>query len=365
MSILAGEYQAVPNMFRKVTAGINNEWKRFLFVTLVWALFYGLVTYLSYLSDPRHLVKHEDNLLLHILREVLENSLTFYLLIYHIAVPLLRNRNLKRFFLLLALLFTVRFGFDYLLDYPPQYDETDASFFSTNPFISYLLQQVFVNSVILCISFGIALLMEWNEQNKQQEELEKQKADAELSAIKYQINPHFLFNSLSFIYGKTVILSEEVARAVMLLSDIMRYALGKEEDDNGKVALSREITHMKNVIEINQMRYDNTLHIQYHEHIDNPEARISPLVLITLVENAFKHGDLRDPQNPLTIALKADKTTLHFYICNKKNKGSKERSTGIGLNNVQRRLQLMYGVRHSFHVKEDSQYYITDLTINL
>jgi LytS/YehU family sensor histidine kinase len=145
----------------------------------------------------------------------------------------------------------------------------------------------------------------------------------------------------------------------------MRYALGKEEDAEGKVALSQEITHLKNVIEINQMRFNNKLSIQYSEQITNPRARITPLVLITLVENAFKHGDLLDPANPLVVRTEADEKILKFYINNKKKKGTKELSTGIGLNNVKQRLQLMYADKHIFTVKENEDFYTAELTINL
>jgi LytS/YehU family sensor histidine kinase len=119
------------------------------------------------------------------------------------------------------------------------------------------------------------------------------------------------------------------------------------------------------VIEINQMRFNNKLSIQYSEQISNPKARITPLILITLVENAFKHGDLLDPTNPLVVRTEADEKRINFLINNKKKKGPKELSTGIGLNNVKQRLQLMYADKHTFHIKENEDFYTVTLTINL
>jgi LytS/YehU family sensor histidine kinase len=145
----------------------------------------------------------------------------------------------------------------------------------------------------------------------------------------------------------------------------MRYALERDEDGNGKADLLREVIHMKNVIEINQMRFNHKLNIAYHENITNTNTRIPPLVLITLVENAFKHGDLSDPDSPLVVQIETDHKRLHFYSSNKKKKGKKELSNGIGLSNVRQRLALMYGVRHSFEIKEDEQYYVTNLIIPL
>jgi two-component system LytT family sensor kinase len=353
-------------MLMRIAAFVRKDWKRFLITLLICAVLYTALTYLGALMNPnKPQTKTAWQLLSEALHVILESAVVYYLIIHHIAVPLLRTKRLVRFFIALVTLFTLKFGFDYLIDFPPPPDSLEGGLIAGSVFITFLVQHLFINMFTLCISFAVALLREWNEKSKRQEELEKQMTAAELSAIKYQINPHFLFNSLNFIYSKTVPLSEEVSNAVLLLSEIMRYALGKEEDANGKVALSRELAHMKNVIAINQMRFNHKLNIQYNEQIDNPQAKITPLVLITLVENAFKHGDLSDAANPLILQVDVNSKRLHVYICNKKKKGPKELSTGIGLNNVQQRLQLMYGKAHQFLIKDDGPFYITDLTINL
>ena len=220
-----------------------------------------------------------------------------------------------------------------------------------------------IGITISLISLLTAIVIEVRAKAKRQRELEKSKAMAELAAIKYQINPHFLFNCLSFIYTKAVGKNDEVANAVSLLSEIMRYALGKEEDQQGLVLLSTEIDHMKNVIQMNQMRFNDDLKIRFLENIDNLNVRIPPLVLITLVENAFKHGDLSDKDHPLEIKMEAVRGKLCFFIRNKKKKGLKELSSGIGLVNVRQRLQLIYGARHNFQVREDQQFYVAELTL--
>lgn len=355
-------------MLKRIAVYIIRDWKRILITLLICAVVYALLVYVGYLTNPKKPdTKYKDtwDFLSEAIHVVTEAALVYYILIHHIIVPLLRTKKLLRFFVLLITLFLVKFGLDYLIDFPPPPDALEGGLIADSIFITFLVQHTFINMVTLCIGFAVALLREWNEKSKRQEELERQMTAAELSAIKYQINPHFLFNSLSFIYSKTVPLSEEVSNAVLLLSEIMRYALGKEEDANGKVDLARELAHMKNVIAINQMRFNHKLNIQYAEQIDNPKAKITPLVLITLVENAFKHGDLSDPANPLILQVEVDADRLHVYICNKKKKGPKELSTGIGLNNVRQRLELMYGKAHHFAIRDDGPFYITDLTINL
>jgi LytS/YehU family sensor histidine kinase len=144
----------------------------------------------------------------------------------------------------------------------------------------------------------------------------------------------------------------------------MRYALEQDDDKDGVVLLTAEMEHLRNVIEINQMRFNNRLQIRFSEKVDNGNMRIPPLVLITLVENAFKHGELNDAEHPLDIKIEVTREKLWFYAQNKKKKSVKELSNGIGLTNVRQRLQLVYGAKHQFQTMEDEQYYVAELTIN-
>lgn len=342
----------------------KSEWKRLLIIPLLYTPVYMMFLFLTVVQAPENtevIYGRPNEWFPRGLQNVIEITIIYYVLIFRITVPFLRTKKTGRFFTQLTAFLLLVFVYEYIYNFVLISPTVRAG--TTLP--DFLVWHVGVNILILCIVVAASLLIEWNAKSKRQKELEKQKLDAELSAIKYQINPHFLFNSLSFIYSKTITINEEVAHAVLLLSDIMRYALSRDEDSQGKVDLLTEITHMKNVIEINQMRYDHSLNISYHENITTTHTRIPPLVLITLVENAFKHGDLGDPDNPLVIQMETDHKRLRFYSCNKKKKGSKELSTGIGLTNVRQRLELIYGIRHHFQIKEDEKYYITNLFIDL
>ncbi|RPE05619.1 hypothetical protein EGT74_24905 [Chitinophaga lutea] len=361
-------------MLRKIQEFIGREWKKIL-ILLIVAIAYQLFSFFFlYTMDPE-LAKESYNRLggffRHSIKGALEFTLTFYVLIYVAWLPLLQKRKILQFFLLIFGLFVLKAGYSVLFEFESVNFKVDqnqkglAEFIRNHKLLFYIISMGVAYMFTLLASLVVAVIIDFNHRNKRQKALEKEKLDAELSAIKYQINPHFLFNSLSFIYSKTVPLSEEVSNAVLLLSDIMRYALGKEEDAEGKVALEKEITHMKNVIEINQMRFNNKLSIQYAEDLRNPNARITPLVLITLVENAFKHGDLLDPANPLVVRTESDERQIRFYIRNKKKAGPKELSTNIGLNNVKQRLQLMYGDKYQFNIIDNEHFYTSELTINL
>lgn len=358
-------------MKEKIVQFLKREWKRLLTLFIIGLVFHCLLFLFLYTVDPSNAFKAYGKMGgLYPIKIILEFVVTYYLLIFHACLPLLQKKKTAQFLLITIGVLIIKYGYSALVEF--QNVEVHApgkdafsNYVKEHKFMFFSITSLFSYMMAVAISFVIAFIVDYNQRLRRQKELEKQKMDAELSAIKYQINPHFLFNSLSFIYSKTVPLSEEVSNAVLLLSDIMRYALGKEEDTEGKVALSQEITHLKNVIEINQMRFNNKLSIQYSEQINNQKARITPLVLITLVENAFKHGDLLDPANPLVVSTEADEKRIKFYINNKKKKGPKELSTGIGLNNVTQRLQLMYAEKHTFNIKENEDFYTVELTINL
>ena len=144
----------------------------------------------------------------------------------------------------------------------------------------------------------------------------------------------------------------------------MRYALSEGNAKDGKAPLADEIEHVRNVIKINQLRFSNNLKVNFEVNGVLNGATIIPFVLITLVENAFKHGDLKSPEAPIDIKISKEGNKLYFYCKNKKKTGPKELSTGIGLDNIKKRLDLAYGNKYSFNVKEDTEFYITELTIN-
>jgi len=195
-------------------------------------------------------------------------------------------------------------------------------------------------------------------------QLEVEKSQANLNFLKAQINPHFLHNTLNFLYAKSLPYSPELSEGILTLSDIMRYALSEGNARDGKAPLKDEIEHVRNVIKINQLRFSNSLNVQFEVNGVLNGSMIIPFVLITLVENAFKHGDLKNAESPIHIKLAVDNNQLYFYCRNKKKTGPKEISTGVGLDNIKKRLELAYGKGFSLNVKDESVFYTTELTIN-
>lgn len=195
-------------------------------------------------------------------------------------------------------------------------------------------------------------------------QLETQISQANFNFLKAQINPHFLHNTLNFLYAKSLPYSAELSEGILTLSDIMRYALSQGNQKDGKAPLKDEIEHVHNVIKISQLRFSNQLKVNFDVFGNVNGAMIIPFVLITLVENAFKHGDLKNPDHPIDIKLDVKSNRLYFYCSNKKKSGPTQLSTGIGLDNIKKRLELAYGEAYKFTVKDVSEFYTTELTID-
>lgn len=200
-------------------------------------------------------------------------------------------------------------------------------------------------------------------QEQQLRVAERSLMESNLAFLKSQINPHFLFNSLNFLYAQVYPHSENAAKGILLLSETMRYAL--QEDQQGKVMLTQEVEHLHNYIAINQLRFNNQLQVDFEVAGSLHFLLIIPLVLITFVENCFKHGELSDPAHPLTIQLTVVQNHLTFRTRNKKRDGPKEKSMGIGLVNTRRRLALLYADRYQLTTHDEPAYYTCILTIDL
>jgi two-component system, LytTR family, sensor kinase len=189
---------------------------------------------------------------------------------------------------------------------------------------SYSIATVGYIGVSLLISYLVYLRDEKKQRKileEQKMQLEVEKSQANFNFLKAQINPHFLHNTLNFLYAKSLPYSTELSEGILTLSDIMRYALSEGNARNGKAPLRDEIEHVRNVIKINQLRFSNNLNVQCEVEGVINGAEIIPFVLITLVENAFKHGDLKTSEHPIIIKVKVDDGKLYFYCHNKKKSG--------------------------------------------
>ncbi|WP_448700889.1 sensor histidine kinase [Mucilaginibacter sp. AW1-3] len=198
----------------------------------------------------------------------------------------------------------------------------------------------------------------------EQETLQKDLLASQYAFLKAQVNPHFLFNMLSFLHSNVYKYSEQLGDQIIHLADLMRYAFTEPESD-GKVYLASEIAHVENYLSLNKIRFKNKLHLNLTATGDIDSVRIIPLVLITIIENIFKYGDLSDPEHPAAIDIKVTDDQLHLHISNRKIKRSHAFSSGIGMVNVQKRLDQAYPGDYEIKINQDELNYQLDLLIKV
>ena len=202
-------------------------------------------------------------------------------------------------------------------------------------YLSFIIISLLVNLMAIGIALSIRYVIRQNEK--------KQKViEAELAWLKNQINPHFLFNTLNNISSLTQINADEAQNAVMQLSDLLRYAM--YETNNPRVPITGEVDFMRNYIELMKLRCNEMTKVEAQFSISNTQTEIAPLLFISLIENAFKHGTNSNAPATIDIHLEQVNDTIIFTCDNTNNpKPTKDRSgSGIGLENTRRRLELMY-----------------------
>ncbi|SEE51424.1 Histidine kinase [Tenacibaculum sp. MAR_2010_89] len=193
--------------------------------------------------------------------------------------------------------------------------------------------------------------------------LKNEKEKTELLHLKSQVNPHFFFNTLNNLYGLMKKGSKE-RDMVLKLSDMMRYSI--YEGGKDWVTLKQEIDYLKNYIELQEIRYHKKSDIQFNSEIGNPQAKIMPLLFIILVENAFKHGlENLEKDAYIHIYLTENNNKVSFDIENNFELHQKPNHQGIGLKNLQRRLELIYPKKHTLVLSENTNIYKVTLSLNI
>ncbi len=212
----------------------------------------------------------------------------------------------------------------------------------------------------------VKLIKEHFEGQQEVALLKKEKASAELGFLKAQLHPHFLFNTLNNLYTLTLIKSPEAPIMIEKLADMIDYTLYQERDK--EIPIQKEVELIQNYIDLELLRYGDRLDLQFNKVIDDPKQSIAPLVLLSMVENAFKHGASSDHQRPkIQIDLIVKEAEIHFSVFNTKPNSIAIDKTGykkgIGVNNVKRQLALIYPNQHTLDIKEKENSYEVKLSI--
>jgi len=196
-------------------------------------------------------------------------------------------------------------------------------------------------------------------------QLKEEKLHAELSSLKAQINPHFLFNTLNSIYVLSVKKDSRASDAIIHLSGLMRYVI-KDANDH-TIPLQKEIDYITDYVELQKARLGNTTIVKFDIDGEPGTKKIVPLILITYIENAFKYGvNPEVPDSVIDIRLAIEETAIRLQTFNKKMQfRSVGESTGIGMANTNERLNHLYPQKHHLDIKEDEQTFSLSLSIEL
>jgi len=239
-----------------------------------------------------------------------------------------------------------------LMQAPP---DRRPGFLSKKPRFEYLFQFM----MVLVLSAMIRI-------NNRLKQIEKEKVNAELAYLKAQINPHFLFNTLNSIYSSAIEENaDNTASAVVKLSGMMRYVIS--ESQHLYVPLEKELSYISDYIELQKIRLGETVHLDYSISGDPARKQVAPLILISFIENAFKHGVNPEEDSSIDIEIIIDGNRLQMSVLNNKvnTVNGNASKNNVGLENTTNRLKLLYPSKYELVIKEDEKEYRVLLKINL
>ncbi len=235
------------------------------------------------------------------------------------------------------------------------------------PFLIYKLVEYAVIILFPVIfSIGIRISWDWYEEKNRAQQLVVERKESELNYLKAQINPHFLFNILNNLYGLSLEGSEKVPKLILKLSKILNYSLYESESDH--IAIGNEIELIKDFIALERERYEERIKVDFtiDENLDW-DLQIPPLLLIPLVENAFKHGVNESIEGvPISIEIKKPNDYLYFEVINSiAIPEDRNNHNGLGLKNLKRRLELLYPKAYTFDTCLENEEFKATLKLNL
>jgi hypothetical protein len=303
----------------------------------------------------------------------------FFVNIYVLVPSFLFEKKYGRYFFLAALTIVLVIGIEMI--FLPQLLGNPAMSLPPDPILGRQplpdgkppLPQLFDSIIIavLTVAAGAAwqLLAKWLGEERLRKELEKEQLKTNLALLRHQVSPHFFMNTLNNIHALIDIDSELAKDAIVRLSTLMRYLL--YDSAQGQITLAKEIEFVKSYISLMKLRYPDTVQIEVMLPENKPEIRVPPMLFISLLENAFKHGISYQEPSYIRIELTLQPSTLSWSIENSKHATATRQPlqpddhSGIGLNNLKKSLDLLYGTGYQLVITETDKEFSVLLTIPL
>jgi two-component system, LytTR family, sensor histidine kinase AlgZ len=335
----------------------------FLIHTLFWCVYFSFFLY--QISMTRGMERSLGDLLTDAGFHVLAMMAIAYLNYFVFFPRFLAHKNVGRYLLEFALPFGILIAATihikrYIID---GYTYKVLFMYNTRFTVYMVVNTLFIVLFVAMLKF----VEDWLELEAQKKELENEKLTAELRFLKAQINPHFLFNTLNNLYYLAFTNSPNTVEVIAKLSQMMRYMI--YDSNHATVPLHKEIEYMENYISLEKLRLNNQIPIEFTVVGDPDNVQVTPLILITFLENAFKHGVSNNATDAwVKVKLDLGDHALDYTVENslpaQKDEKTKEKS-GIGLQNVQRRLELSYPGRYRLDTAQAPDAYRVHLTLQL
>ncbi len=345
---------------------LKNSNKKWLLPTahvLGWILFFAIPIFMRdnhdhHFGPPNRPPEEDTNMRwLSFITNVMF-IIIFYVNIFFISPIFTKERQYGKYLLIQAFAAT---GFYFFMK------SLTVTLFADNHHLPVGIQ-MFVYFVVLLTTLCYSLVQENIRVERLQKEKENEALRSELSFLRWQISPHFLFNVLNNMVSLAHIKSEKLEGMLLNLSSLMRYML--YETDDRKVAVEKEVEYLNSYIALQSVRFGSEVKIQADINVSNDcnDCSLEPMLLIPFIENAFKHG-IGNVTNPeIDIAIQFSKGKISMTAKNKfapQPAHLNDETHGIGLANVQRRLNLLYKNRHTLHINATEGWYIVTLNINI
>lgn len=345
-----------------------------LYITLhvlAWTILFFLPAYLLFISTG-----NDRFFYVRFYSQTLAYALIFYLNYFWLLPKFFFTQKRVRYFvwattLIVGLFFVLEFSNRYLFSAEnKEYEDRISKIVKENnipkpPINWHIYNYLFTSFLISGFSMGLRFSAKLTQNEKEREEAEKEKLNSELALLKNQVSPHFFFNTLNNIYSLVEINTGDAQKAILQLSKLMRYLL--YESEHGNTQLSREIDFMKNYIDLMKLRVNNKVSLTISFPEKYTDVVIPPLLFISFIENAFKHGISYRDKSFIEIKMKVNETEIEFHCRNSINTHREEAidtGSGIGLDNVRKRLALLYPNNHTLLISQVGEIYDVSLIIN-
>ena len=343
------------------TLWYKRKWVIVLLHTAVWLLIFLLPLLLSQSIQHSHKAHVDFDRTLFIYLNLFTDIIwitLFYLNAFVLIPKFIYRRKLSFYALVQLIIIAVSAIFQWLF----------STFIIKIPFYlnGFVLFNIFPYLFILACSTAYRMIQDRMEAERLLKERENENLKTELSFLRSQVSPHFMFNVLNNMVSMARKKSDLLEPSLIKLSSLMRYML--YETDEQKVPLEKEVEYLQSYIDLQQQRFGKKLTVKVDIDIHDCCYEIEPMLLIPFIENAFKHGTGMIEEPTICVQLKADDGILQLTVQNKfncKTTEVKDKASGIGLTNVKRRLNLLYGKNHSLQITDKDGWFVTSLQLKL